>query len=1283
VRPDLVHLLPFLASAAVSAAVGVLCWRRRFRPGARAFAVYALSQAACTAAYAMEVHARTLAGKLFWDSVQYVTLLPVPVALLGFALAYTGRRPSRPAVAMAVLAAPLVPYAALAMAAPTHPLVRTAPRLVPGGLYGDLLYGFTPALMGWAAYVLALGIVALFLLTAEWIQAHPLYRTQAALVQMGVLLPWIGAVATVTVLRESPTRDVTPLTFAAGNLLIGWGLARRRLFDVVPVARDAVVESLADRVYVLDAGGRVVDLNPAARAALPPDAPDPVGRLAEDVLPVAPEALPGEGERAEAPLEGAGDAWRHAEVTVHPLAGAGDTRGGRVVVLRDITARRRVEAALRESHARFDRLVANVPGIVYSFRLDAEGRPSFPYVSGAVRHILQIGPAEAEADAMAVLQRVHPDEAEAFWASIRRSAEAMEPWEWRGRMMAGDGEMRWIQAQARPQPMDDGSILWDGLAVDVTDAMATEEALRESEERLRQMAEGVAAVLYVVELHPERRFGYVSPGYETVYGRSLDELHRNPTGWVDAIHPDDRDRVRRAVAAREGTEVEYRVVHPSGEVRWVQDRRILMGEDGRLRHAGVVVDVTARRLAEDALRASHDQMEERVRARTAELNAANETLRAEVEARARSEAALRAQEARFRAVVENVGEGLLLTDRADVVVYANPQVEAVTGYAPAELQGRVLHEVLYREGDPGWVADGEPGPDGTGRWQVPFTRKDGSRGWMAMIGSPMRGEDGSVTGVLMAVTDVTERRRAQQELRAVQERLRLLVETVRDYAMVVLDPGGVVVSWNAGAERTAGYTAEEIVGRHVSIFYPPESDGPELHLEEAAAEGRCEMEGWRVRRDGSRYYANTVLTALRDEAGTLVGFAAITRDLTDRKAAEEALRASEEQLRQSQKMEAVGRLAGGIAHDFNNILMAISGHTQLLMRRADVGEGARPGLEEVKRGADRAAALTRQLLAFSRRQVLQPRVLELPRVVAEMQGMLSPLLRDDVELVLRLDPATPRVRADATQMEQVVMNLVVNSRDAMPDGGVIVVEVEEVRVGAEEVRRHPFLRPGRYVCLGVTDTGSGLDEETKALAFEPFFTTKGAGAGTGLGLSTVYGIVKQSDGWITVDSEPGVATSFRIYLPPVEEAAEEEAAPLPSVEPAAAAAGRRGETVLLVEDESAVRALLAEVLRDAGYRVLTARGGPEALLLADRHRDRVDLLLTDVVMPGMRGGELARRLRALHPEARVLFMSGHADEEVRRGLEGGDLLQKPVPPDEVVRRVRETLDRADAPAARV
>ncbi|HEU0298058.1 MAG TPA: PAS domain S-box protein, partial [Longimicrobium sp.] len=682
----------------------------------------------------------------------------------------------------------------------------------------------------------------------------------------------------------------------------------------------------------------------------------------------------------------------------------------------------------------------------------------------------------------------------------------------------------------------------------------------------------------------------------------------------------------------------------------------------------VVCDVTGRRRTEEALRAARDELEERVRERTAALEDAVASLRLEVSQRTQAEAQLREEEARFRTVVENLSEAVLLTDLDGIVTFASERIEEVTGYPPAELVGRRAGHVLLAEDElraaDERLEDRRAGR--SGRWEVPITRKDGSTGRVEVIGTAIRDAEGRTVGGLDAVTDVTERHRAEAELHAVRERFRLLVETVRDYAIVAVDPDGYVVSWNAGAERIAGYTAEQILGRHVSVFYPPEEAAqgePQRMLETALREGSAEVEGWRVRADGSRHWTNTVLTPLRDGSGTLVGYAAITRDLTDRRAAELALRRSEEQLRHSQKMEAVGRLAGGIAHDFNNVLMAVGGHVQLLLRRTGEDDPRRASLLEIRKGVDRAAALVRQLLAFSRTQAMEPRVLDLREVVSGMDGMLRGVLGDGVRLELRLDPATPAVRADAGQLEQVIMNLVVNARDAMPGGGTIRVRTAAAPAGGEEGGTDSGLPPGRYALLAVADDGYGIDAAALPHVFEPFFTTKEEGKGTGLGLSTVYGIVTQSGGAVTVESTPGVETTFRVFLPAVQEEVEDGP---PARLSAAGRVPRGGETVLLAEDDDGARAAAREALRLSGYRVLEARSGAEALELAESHGAAIHLLLAGGALPGPAGPELARRVRALHPEARVLHLPAPA---------GAGAAGRPAPAEALARRVREALDR--------
>jgi signal transduction histidine kinase len=411
---------------------------------------------------------------------------------------------------------------------------------------------------------------------------------------------------------------------------------------------------------------------------------------------------------------------------------------------------------------------------------------------------------------------------------------------------------------------------------------------------------------------------------------------------------------------------------------------------------------------------------------------------------------------------------------------------------------------------------------------------------------------------------------------------------------------------------------------------------------------------------------------MRDAGGDVIGIMSVLEDITERKQIEEALHQSEEQFRQSQKMEAVGMLAGGVAHDFNNLLTAIRGYSDLLLQRIDAASPYRKEVEEIHKAGERASALTRQLLAFSRKQVLQAKVLDLNEIVSGMEEMLRRMIDENIDVITVLRPDAWSVQVDRGQIEQVVMNLVVNARDAIERGGKITIETGNVVLDDAYVSRHSVVAPGAYAMLAVSDTGVGMDEETKERLFDPFFTTKEKGKGTGLGLSTVYGIIKQSNGYIWVYSEPNRGTSFKIYLPRHESLLAEEK---PDMSPAALPRGH--ETILLVEDEELVRVLARDVLRKNGYTVLEARDGADAMGVAVSHRGPIHLMITDVVMPNMGGQEVAFSLAPLLGEMKVLFMSGYTDDAiVRHGIlrPGAQFLQKPFRLDAFLRKVREVLD---------
>jgi len=483
-----------------------------------------------------------------------------------------------------------------------------------------------------------------------------------------------------------------------------------------------------------------------------------------------------------------------------------------------------------------------------------------------------------------------------------------------------------------------------------------------------------------------------------------------------------------------------------------------------------------------------------------------------------------------------------------------------------------------------------------------------------------------------------------------------------------------VTDVNRNAERLLGRRRDEVVSRRLSDLWPLPSLRP--FIERAAAVMRAhaplEEELSIAFPEGSGRWIHHQIVPLDD------GVAIAVRDTTARHEAEADLHRREEQVRQSQKMEAIGRLAGGVAHDFNNLLTVIRGHGELVLRKLTGDHPMRRNLLEIGLAAERAGALTHQLLAFSRKQVLQPRILDLGEVVERMSTLLQRLIGEDVELVTRRRGDLGSVRADPAQMEQVIINLAVNARDAMPRGGQLTLELANVELDATFAHRHAGMTPGPYVVFSVTDTGHGMDEDTKARIFEPFFTTKEAGKGTGLGLPTVYGVVKQSGGFIWVYSEPGHGTTFKIHLPRVDQAPERL-----SPRPGQAAAGQGTETVLLVEDEDALRALLREVLESLGYRVLDAGLGAEALRIAREHRGPIHVLLTDLVMPHMTGRELAARLSCLRPELKVLFMSGYGVGAAPRQEIPSDAayIEKPFTADAMGGAIRALLDSLPSSAS--
>jgi len=515
--------------------------------------------------------------------------------------------------------------------------------------------------------------------------------------------------------------------------------------------------------------------------------------------------------------------------------------------------------------------------------------------------------------------------------------------------------------------------------------------------------------------------------------------------------------------------------------------------------------------------------------------------------------------------------------------------------------------------------------------------------------------------------------RFRRQLLQREELFRLITENAADLIAVV-DARGKRLYNSPSYQRVLGYTTEELQSSSpFEQIHPDDRGEVEEALRESALAGVGRRIEYRMRhKDGSWRYLESTASAILSTEGTVEHLVIVNRDVTAR-------RQLEEQFHQAQKMEAVGRLSGGIAHDFNNLLGVITGYSQVMQEQLDPNHSLRTCVDEVLSAARRAAELTRQLLVFSRQQVLEPRVLNLNVVVSDMEKMLCRLIGEDIELTTTLDPELGRVKADVSQIEQTVMNLAVNARDAMPQGGKLTIETNNKDIDPAFARSHSFpVRQGPYVMLSVTDTGIGMDSVTQSRIFEPFYTTKEKGKGTGLGLSTVYGVVKQSGGYIDVASEPGHGTTFRVYLPRVEEAVE----PKPSAH-RVSTTSHADETILLVEDEASLRRLTRNLLELCGYTVIEAKSVHDAVEIGRQYGSTIHLLLTDVVMPGMNGPELAKQLAATRPEVKVLYMSGYTGQSFSGAgaLESGShFLQKPFTREGLAQKVRETLDERNAGA---
>ncbi len=772
---------------------------------------------------------------------------------------------------------------------------------------------------------------------------------------------------------------------------------------------------------------------------------------------------------------------------------------------------------------------------------------------------------------------------------------------------------------------------------------SSENELRRSEERFQELTANIQQVLWLIDAK-EAKVLYVSPAYESMWGRSCQSLLDDPESYMEGIHPLDKERMIRENAAMYQTgyiDAECRVVRPDGSVRWVWIKGNPITQQGQIvRLVGVIRDTTDRR----------------------RLTAERDALLA-----------------RLQLQIQRMPLIYILFDADFRITDWNPAAEQTFGYTREEAVGKEPNDLIppsFRAGGAKILERIRSGDMAAHSVNENLT-KDGRTITCEWFNTPLVTEDGRFDGLLCLSRDVTRQKALQEEqarlaaaVEASEEQMRLLLESTGE-GIYGIDMQGHCTFINRAAAAMIGYDPAEVIGQDMhALIHHHRPDGSPYPVEHCPIYQAMQTQsGVRVRdevlwrRDGTSFaaeYSSFSIMKGVESQGAVVTFQDITQ-----------VRQLEEQFRQAQKMEAVGQLAGGVAHDFNNLLTIISGYSEILLDTLGSSDPMRESVRAISEAGERAASLTRQLLAFSRKTVLEPKVLDLNVVVRETEKFLRRLIGEDILLTAVLDPAISRVKVDPGQLGQVLMNLAVNARDAMPRGGKLTVETRNVELDEEYARLHAEVKPGRYVLLSMADTGTGMTPEVKARIFEPFFTTKGVGKGTGLGLAVVLGIVKQSEGQVQVYSEPDIGTTFKLYFPAVEE---EVSAPK---ELDSGNGGRGTETVLLVEDEDGVRGLAVLVLQTYGYKVLAAGAGKEALRLVEKRSGGIDLLVTDVVMPGMGGPELADILRPRFPQMKVLFSSGYTDDAVvRHGLlqEKVAFLQKPYTPVALVKKVRQVLD---------
>jgi len=1215
------YSIPLIIVAIGTAVLALFVQRARRTHGARTLALLMSAVAVWSFAYMLQLEGSSFAVKVFWAKFKYFGIVLAPTAWLILALQYSGNVRRLGARNLALLTIMPVATLLLVWTNDSHHLFWADVTLEYLDAHYILYLKEGVSFWLWLSYSYILLLYGMFAMIRASIHSTRLYRRQTVIIiLLGSLAPLGGNVLYLARLTPVPHLDLTPFAFAITCLACAWGLFRFRLLGIVPTARNAVIESMDDAVIVLDAEDCILDINPAARSLLRPEASKALGRPIEKIWPYPSDIPKPSRDNPQASLEialGDGDEQQIYDMRISPQLDTAGNLVSNIVVLRDITEAKRAEKALKESEERYRMLVEEAKDIICTIDLK----------TGILTSTNDYGAqllgykSEDVAGKLNFLELVHPEDHESVMERMRGLAfEKTRVPNFPVRLKRADGAYIHVETNGSVVNADDGPGAFIGVLRDVTEQKRTTEALKESEERYRVLVDNSLTGVCLIQ---DGKFLFANRRAIEMTGYSREELVGMPLEQV--IYPDDRDLVRGIVASRMSgqdltTQYQVRIVAKNGDVLWIETFGAPLEFQGEPALMVNWIDITERRRAEEALQLTQFTVDH-----------------------APDPVYWVAKDARF--------------------VYVNEAACRLLGYSREELLSMTVHDI-----DPDF-----PREIWSSHWNDLRKRRT------LTFETNHRAKDGKVFPVEVTANllefmgkeyncavahDITNRKEAEQQIRLSEEKYRTLFEESKD-CVYITSPEGAFLDVNLAGVELFGYSSREELlkadlGRDI-YMNPKDRDA----FQEAIARHGFvkDYELLMKKKDGRELNTLVTANAVCKADGSIMAYRGIMRDIT-------AQKKLEQQLLQSQKMESIGTLAGGIAHDFNNILGGILGYASFMKTKMDEGHPFSGYIDTIESGAMRAAELTSQLLAFARGGKYETRPIDLNRIVDETLKLLGRTLDKSIEIDSRLYPELPTVEADAGQMQQVLMNLCVNAGDAMPGGGRMLIETNLETLDKRYAEKHMEAKPCEYVVVTITDNGIGMDKETIHRIFEPFFTTKDEGKGTGLGLSMVYGVVKNHGGFIDVDSEPREGSTFKVFLP-VSGKTEVRR----STETDKLAGGN--ELILVADDEEPMRRLAREILEAYGYRVLLAEDGVEAVEIIRGQNGEIDLVILDMVMPKMGGRETYLRMKETHPLIKVLLSTGYSrDEKAQEILDSGAMgfVQKPYHVDSLLSAVRDVLD---------